>query len=116
MMPRGLAIPLLATLILLPPLAAAGPPSAASPSPPSGIFAESVDVQVVNVEVYVTDRDGKPVEGLQREDFALREDGKPVTLSNFYAVGGSGAAGGDLPRPSPTRSISTSPSSSTSAA
>jgi VWFA-related protein len=48
-------------------------------------FFESIDINVVNVEVYVTDRDGRPVAGLTRGDFELREDGKPVALSNFYA-------------------------------
>lgn len=51
-------------------------------------FFESIDVNVVNVEVYVTDRDGKRVQGLTREDFQVLEDGKPVEISNFYAVSG----------------------------
>jgi VWFA-related protein len=54
-------------------------------------FFESIDVEVVNVEVYVTGRDGRPVTGLSREDFQLFEDGKPVTVTNFYAVPGTGA-------------------------
>lgn len=49
-------------------------------------FFESIDVNVVNVEVYVTDRDGKRVHGLTRDDFQVLEDGKPVEISNFYAV------------------------------
>jgi VWFA-related protein len=103
-MSRGSVIPLLAVVLLVllgAPLAAAAPPAAPpspppSPASPSTAFYESVDVQVVNVDVYVTDRDGKRVEGLKREDFELREDGKPVALSNFYAVDASAAAE-DLP-------------------
>jgi VWFA-related protein len=49
-------------------------------------FFESIDVNVVNVEVYVTDRDGKRVQGLTRDDFQVFEDGKPVEISNFYAM------------------------------
>ena len=49
-------------------------------------FFESIDVNVVNVEVYVTDRDGKRVNGLTQDDFEVFEDGKPVEISNFYAV------------------------------
>ena len=49
-------------------------------------FFESIDVNVVNVEVYVTDRDGKRIHGLTRDDFQVFEDGKPVEISNFYAV------------------------------
>ena len=49
-------------------------------------FGEQVDVNVVNVEVYVTDAKGNPVNGLQRGDFTLLEDGKPMQIVNFEAV------------------------------
>ena len=49
-------------------------------------FFESIDVNVVNVEVYVTDRDGRRVQGLTRDDFQVLEDGKPVEITNFYAM------------------------------
>ena len=49
-------------------------------------FVDSVDVNVVNVEVFVTDKDDKPVTGLSRDDFEIFEDGRPVKISNFYAV------------------------------
>ncbi len=48
-------------------------------------FFESIDIDVVNVEVYVTGRDGRPVPNLARGDFQLLEDGKPVEITNFYA-------------------------------
>jgi VWFA-related protein len=48
-------------------------------------FSEQVEVNVVNVEVFATDRSGKPVTDLKREDFVVLEDGKPVPLTNFYA-------------------------------
>jgi len=51
-------------------------------------FVETVDVNVVNVEVYVTDKDGNRVTGLTRDDFELRVDRKPVAITNFYAVEG----------------------------
>jgi VWFA-related protein len=92
MMLRGSAISSaalsLAALLALP-LAAAAPPS--PPAAPAETFFESVDVSVVNVEVYVTDRDGKRVQGLKKEDFELSEDGKPVAVSNFYAVDNAAA-------------------------
>lgn len=50
------------------------------------IFGESVDVNVVNVEVFVTDKDGKRVRGLTQDDFVLQVDKKPVAITNFYAV------------------------------
>lgn len=62
--------------------------TAATDAPASGetAFGETVDVQLVNVEVWVTDRQGNPVTGLGSEDFEVREDGKPVAISNFAEV------------------------------
>lgn len=50
------------------------------------IFIDRVDVNVVNVEVFVTDNKGRRVAGLTADDFAITEDGQPVEISNFYAV------------------------------
>lgn len=50
------------------------------------LFFDTVDVAVVNLEVTVTDRDGNPVTGLVAEDFIVREDGREVEVSNFFAV------------------------------
>ncbi|KAB2963207.1 MAG: VWA domain-containing protein [Thermoanaerobaculia bacterium] len=47
-------------------------------------FGEQVEVEVVNVDVVVTDRDGNRVTGLEREDFALFVDGQPVSIEYFY--------------------------------
>jgi VWFA-related protein len=92
----------LALLLVLPPGAAAqepppepapdtapgGPEPEAAAAPDSGleVFVDTVDVRVVNLDVVVTDKKGQPVTGLAREDFELFEDGKPVTISNFYSV------------------------------
>ena len=67
---------------------AAGPAvlPAQAPHPPApSPFGERVDVNIVNVEAWVTDKDGKPVNGLQRGDFEIREDGKPLPVVNFEA-------------------------------
>lgn len=50
------------------------------------IFGETIDVNLVNIDVYVTDKRGEPVLGLTRDDFELLEEGRPMTISNFYAV------------------------------
>src|SRR5260370_40214425 len=42
-----------------------------------------VDVNVVNVDVTVTDRSGKPIMDLTRDDFQIFEDGKPMKVTNF---------------------------------
>lgn len=66
-------------------LAAALPGRAQAPEPPAETFAEEVSLEVVNVEVHVTDRQGRPVLGLTREDFRLFEDGQEVAIEYFTA-------------------------------
>ncbi|MFV2071578.1 MAG: VWA domain-containing protein [Thermoanaerobaculales bacterium] len=58
----------------------------AQETPPTDrVFIDSVRVDVVNVEVFVVDRQGRPVYGLEREDFQLLVKGRPMEISNFYA-------------------------------
>ena len=52
--------------------------------PPATEFMESVQVEVVNVDVFVTDKRGNPVTDLGREEFEVLVDGEPVEISNFY--------------------------------
>lgn len=59
------------------------------------VFVDTVDVQVVNVDVYVTDKQGNRVTGLTKDDFELYEDKRPVKVTNFYAVEGGHEVGGD---------------------
>lgn len=47
-------------------------------------FVDTVDVKVVEVDVVVTDRKGRPVSGLKPEDLELYVDGAPVEIANFY--------------------------------
>lgn len=51
-----------------------------------GIFLDTIDVQLVNVEVVAVDEDGNPVTDLTLEDFQVSEDGEPVTVTNFHVV------------------------------
>ncbi len=78
---RKLSILTLSVLGFVSAVAAHGQGAAGS----SGPFFESVDVDVVNVEVFVTDKKGNAVTGLKREDFVLTVDRKPVPVSNFYS-------------------------------
>ncbi len=50
------------------------------------VFSEVIDVEVFNLEVVVNDKQGQPITGLTQDDFEIFEDGKPVELTNFYAV------------------------------
>ncbi len=63
-----------------------------SPSPSVASFGETVDVNVVNVDVVVTGKDGTRIRDLTREDFRLFEDGEPVEVSYFQ---GPPPAGGE---------------------
>jgi len=52
----------------------------------ANIFSDIEEVHVVNVDVVVTDAEGRQVTGLTAEDFQIFEDGRPVDVSNFYPV------------------------------
>ncbi len=52
---------------------------------PTAVFSEKLNVRVLNVDVVVTDRSGKSIAGLRRDDFELRLDGKRMPISNFYS-------------------------------
>jgi VWFA-related protein len=68
---------------------AAGP-AAVPPKKPEreDLFLETVNVSVVNVDVYATDKKGEPIRGLSKDDFEILENGKPVEITNFFAVEG----------------------------
>lgn len=66
------------------------------PLPP---LTAQVEVHVVNVDVSVTDRSGRPVSGLTKDDFEIFEDGKPQKITNFAIF--SNAA----PAPSPVAAV-----------
>lgn len=55
------------------------------------LFLETVNVSVVNVDVYVTDSKGNAVPRLTKDDFEIFENNKPVEITNFYAVEGGKA-------------------------
>ncbi len=73
-------------ILTIAPLIGAGVAPAQAPAGPSNV-ATAVRVNVVNVEVYVTDAKGQPVRGLTAADFEVREDGVVVPITNFYASG-----------------------------
>jgi VWFA-related protein len=50
--------------------------------------AESIEVRVVNVDVVVRDRAGKPVSGLTKNDFEIFESGQKREITNLYEVRG----------------------------
>jgi VWFA-related protein len=72
-------------------------PSAEPAEPPAPLPVIRVTTRLVEVHVVVKDRQGRPVQGLTREDFTLLELGKPQPITNFSAETGSahGGSAGD---------------------
>ena len=66
-----------------PRLAAQAPATGQSQTQPP-VFRSSV--RLIDVDVYVTDQQGRPVKGLTRDDFELLEDGKPQEIRAFTPI------------------------------
>lgn len=78
-------LPLLPAVCLVA-LAAAGATAAAQTDASAGdLFLDQVTVEVVNVDVTVTDPSGRPITGLTAEDFVLYQDGERQEITNFFA-------------------------------
>jgi len=70
---------------------------------PQRSYGETLEIRVINVDAVVTDRSGKPVTGLTRDDFELFENGKRKEVSNFLEV--NERAAGALPTQSERRHL-----------
>jgi VWFA-related protein len=66
---------------------------------PASVFLDTTEVNVINVDVVVTDREGWPVTGLRADDFVLFADGEPVPISNFFAIEDGRPVSFELPDP-----------------
>ena len=77
-------------------LAAQAPAAGQSQTTQPPVFRSSV--RLIDVDVYVTDQQGRPIKGLIQDDFELLEDGKPHEVRAFTAV--------DLPVTSQESSVS----------
>ncbi len=74
------------------------PPSAAGPLAEDAAFGE-IEVRLVEVEVLVTDKSGRPITGLGRDDFELSEDGETVLVTHFEAAVSGPSEAADRDRP-----------------
>lgn len=96
---------LTACLLLLAAGSALAQNKPAAPEAVDQDLGEVIQVNVVNVDVYVTDKSGKRIQGLTKDDFEVYENGKKVAITNFYAVeGGKAKMIGDEPAPPPAAS------------
>src|SRR5579859_8156651 len=55
----------------------------AQQKPPIPSLGETIEVNLVNVDVFVTDKAGNRVRGLTKNDFEILENGKPQPITNF---------------------------------
>ena len=78
---------------------AAGASLAAQEKPPT--FTEKVEVRVMDLDVVVTDKEGRPVPDLKREDFTVLLGGKPVAVDYFARVAEGTIHAPDLATASP---------------
>jgi VWFA-related protein len=83
---RSTALAFAAALCLAPALVAQTD-QPAQQDQPKGQFEEEIKVQEVLLDVLVTDRQGNVIIGLDKNDFQVSEDGKPVDLTGvtFYS-------------------------------
>jgi VWFA-related protein len=80
--------------------------------PPAAGFGERVEVEVVNLDVQVTDEGGRPLLGLGVADFEILQDGRPVEIRNFAPPRAAAAAASAAPSAAPGEPPSPAPSAS----
>ena len=116
-MNRQLSLSLTVTLLLAvsaPPSAGQQRPEAAPPARPQQDEVVRVTTNLVQVDVIVTDKDGRRVTDLRAEDFEVMEGGKkqPITHFSYLDFGASGvAAAGEATRPAATAAPPAPPAS-----
>lgn len=76
-------------------------PSARAQDGHLSTFLDSVEVNLVNLEVFVTDRQGNRVDGLTRDDFTVEVDGTPVEITNFHVARPAPTGTADAPASTP---------------
>ena len=76
---------LVCALLLIAALTASGQAADQEEAKGGLAFVDEVQVTVVNIDVFVRDRQGNPVTGLSKEQFRLLQDGAERKLSHFAA-------------------------------
>jgi VWFA-related protein len=76
---------------------------AAQQSPQQPPLKYEVSVTLKLIQVYVTDKSGKPVRDLTKDEFRLTDNGRPVTISAFerHDLAAAPTAGVEAPAPDP---------------
>jgi VWFA-related protein len=105
---------LMLSLLLSPLYAQQGSVPPASPaSPAAEDEVVRITTNLVQLDVVVTDKDGRQVTDLSAEDFEIREDGRAQAISNFSYISTAGAtpanAAAAPPGDAPARAVRLSP-------
>ena len=80
--PTGTLVAFALAALAVPRGAAQAQPQVPPQAPP--VF--GTGVELVRLDVVVLDKDGRPLTGLTREDFAVEEEGRPQTIESFEPV------------------------------
>lgn len=111
---RTLVWPLV-LLLTIPAGAGAGAKKTPTPRPIGGLtFSDSYELTVVNIDAFVTDKKGNPVDGLTKDDFRIFQDGTEKEITNFAeythevyrTLFATPTPGLEVPRPTPTPAAS----------
>lgn len=78
-------LPLLGLALITP----AAPIYAQTSQPATAPYIETFDVRLHDLDIIVTDRSGKSVSGLRKEDFQVTENGELQAITNFTVYGDS---------------------------
>ncbi len=76
-------------LLVFPALALLAAATIGAETESSGSFSEYLEVQLVNVELFATDKRGEPVGDLTLEEIRVFEDGQPVEVTHFLPPAGA---------------------------
>ncbi|PYQ18819.1 MAG: hypothetical protein DMF79_14025 [Acidobacteria bacterium] len=91
----SLALALLAVLSAEAQQPAEDPTAPGGPGGPAQTFPSGVEL--VRVDVVVTDKDGRPIPNLTQADFTLSENGAPQTIASFESVAVADAPDSEAP-------------------
>ena len=83
--------------------------SVVTPAQEAPTFREEVEVRVMDLDVVVTDRNGRPVKDLRREDFTVLLSGKPVPIDYFARVDEGAIRAPDFPTAAPDQVVGVAP-------
>jgi VWFA-related protein len=83
--------------------------SVVGPAQQAPTFREEVEVRVMDLDVVVTDRSGRPVKDLRREDFTVLLSGKPVPIDYFARVDEGAIRAPDFPTAAPDHVVGVLP-------